>query len=80
VGSPEARSRLNKSLRWIVANNIRVLTPQLYIDKVKLCDEDVDLGLEYMLSGMLDRRARGALSIVPLEKSSPPTGKPAGAP
>jgi hypothetical protein len=33
-----------------------------------------------MLSGMLDRRARGALSIVPLEKSSPPTGKPAGAP
>jgi uncharacterized membrane protein len=68
VGSPEARSRLNKSLRWIVANNIRVLTPQLFVDKVKLCDEDVDLGLEYTLSAMLDRHARGALATVPAEK------------
>jgi uncharacterized membrane protein YfcA len=76
VGSPEARSRLNKSLRWIVANNLRVLTPQLFIDKVKLCDEDVDLGLEYTLAAMLDRHARGTLAVVPLEKPAP--GKPAG--
>ena len=54
VGSPEAKSRLNKSLRWSVANNIRVLTPQLFIDNVKLCDEDVDIGLDYALSRMLD--------------------------
>ena len=76
VGSPDARSRLNKSMRWIVANNIRVVTPQLYIDKVKLCDEDVDLGLEYTLSNMLDRHARGTLSAVPLE-SAPAVAKPA---
>ncbi|HMG21229.1 MAG TPA: vitamin K epoxide reductase family protein [Kofleriaceae bacterium] len=76
VGSPEARSRLNKSLRWIVANNIRVLTPQLFVDKVKLCDEDVDLGLEYTLSAMLDRRARGALTTEPLEKP-PAAARPA---
>jgi uncharacterized membrane protein len=75
VGSPEARSRLNKSLRWIVANNIRVLTPQLFVDKVKLCDEDVDLGLEYMLSAMLDRHARGALTVTPAERAP---SKPAG--
>ncbi|HEX3473627.1 MAG TPA: vitamin K epoxide reductase family protein [Kofleriaceae bacterium] len=74
IGSPEARSRLNKSMRWIVANNIRVLTPQLFVDKVKLCDEDVDLGLEYTLSAMLDRHARGALTVTPAEK---PPGKPA---
>ena len=61
VGSPEARSRLNKSLRWSVANNIHVLTPQLFVDNVKLCDEDVDLGLEYALSIMLDRHAKGTL-------------------
>jgi uncharacterized membrane protein len=67
IGSPEARSRLNKSMRWIVANNIRVLTPQLFIDGVKLCDEDVDLGLEYTLSNMLERHARRALAVVPLE-------------
>ncbi len=76
VGSPDARSRLNKSLRWIVANNIRVLTPQLFVDKVKLCDEDVDLGLEYTLSAMLDRHARGALTIAPAEKPAP--ARPAG--
>jgi uncharacterized membrane protein len=73
LGSPDARSRLNKSMRWIVANNIRVLTPQVFIDNVKLCDEDVDLGLEYTLSSMLERHARGALAPVPLEK---PPGKP----
>jgi uncharacterized membrane protein len=61
VGSPEAKARLNKSMRWVVANNIRVLTPQLYIDKVKLCDEDVDLGLEYTLSVMLARHASHTL-------------------
>jgi hypothetical protein len=54
-----------------------VLTPQLFVDKVKLCDEDVDLGLEYTLSAMLDRRARGALATVPLEK---PPARPAARP
>jgi hypothetical protein len=77
VGSPDARSRLNKSMRWIVANNIRVLTPQVFVANVKLCDEDVDLGLEYTLSNMLERRARGALATVPLEK---PSGKPGARP
>lgn len=72
VGSPEARSRLNKSMRWIVANNIRVLTPQIFINGVKLCDEDVDLGLEYTLSTMLARHRSGALSPAPLEKPAQP--------
>jgi uncharacterized membrane protein len=69
VGSPEAKSRLNKSLRWAVANGIRVLTPQLYIDNVKLCDEDVDLGLEYTLSNMLDRHDRHTLVKQAAEKT-----------
>jgi uncharacterized membrane protein len=79
VGSPDARSRLNKSMRWVVANNIRVVTPQLYVDGVKLCDEDVDLGLEYTLSTMLDRRAQGRLAAVPLERVPAAAVKP-GAP
>jgi hypothetical protein len=61
VGSPDAKSRLNKSLRWSVANGIRVLTPQVFVGGVKLCDEDVDLGLEYTLTRMLDRLDRGEL-------------------
>jgi uncharacterized membrane protein len=78
VGSPDARSRLNKSMRWIVANNIRVLTPQVFVGNVKLCDEDVDLGLEYTLSNMLARHAHGALATVPLGK--PAAARPGGKP
>jgi len=55
VGSSEVKSRLNKSLRWAVSNNLRVLTPQLFVGKAKLCDEDVDLGLDFALSRMLAR-------------------------
>jgi len=53
VGSSDAKSRLNKSLRWAVSNNLRVLTPQLFVGNAKLCDEDVDLGLDYALGRML---------------------------
>jgi uncharacterized membrane protein len=62
VGSPDAKSKLNKSMRWAVANNIHVLTPQLFVDNVKLCDEDVDLGLDLSLQTMLDRFAAGTLT------------------
>jgi uncharacterized membrane protein len=61
VGSPKVRARLNQSLRWAVEAELRVLTPQLYVDGVRLCDEDVDLGLEFALSTMLERHANGTL-------------------
>ena len=31
VGQPAVRARVNKSLRWIVANSLPVLTPQLFV-------------------------------------------------
>jgi uncharacterized membrane protein len=72
VGSPEAKSRLNKSLRWSVANNIRVLTPQLFIDNVKLCDEDVDIGLDYALAHMLDGNLKTLVHTAkPVEGGTP---------
>ena len=72
VGSAEARSKLNKSMRWAVSHNIRVLTPQLFVDHVKLCDEDVDLGLEYALSRMLAAHDRGErLGPPPAEAPAP---------
>jgi protein-disulfide isomerase len=61
IGSPVARSRLNKSLRWAVRNQIAVLTPQLYVDGVKLCDEDTDLGLDFMLTRMIQAQHDGTL-------------------
>jgi uncharacterized membrane protein len=53
LGSAPIRNKLNKSLRWAVANALPLLTPQLFVDKRRVCDEDTDLGLEYTLAGML---------------------------
>lgn len=53
LGTPAVRSRLNRSLRWTVANSLPVVTPQLFVRGQKVCDEDTDLGLEYVLSRML---------------------------
>jgi hypothetical protein len=68
LGKPEVQARLGQSLRWAVNNNLKVLTPQVFIDSVKLCDEDVDLGLEYTLTNMLDRHDRKALVRQTAEK------------
>jgi uncharacterized membrane protein len=54
LGKPETKNKLNKSLRWAVANALPVLTPQLFIGDKRVCDEDTDLGLEYTVSRMLD--------------------------
>jgi len=56
LGRPAVRSRLNRSLRWTVANSLPVVTPQLFVRGQKVCDEDTDLGLEYVLSRMLSGR------------------------
>jgi len=57
LGQPAVRARVNKGLRWIVANSLPVLTPQLFVRNQKLPDEDTDLGLDYVLSRVL---AQGA--------------------
>lgn len=72
LGSAEVKSRLNKSLRWTVKNELPVMTPQLFVAGVKLCDEDSDLGLDYMLHQMLERHAAGSLA------STTPANAPAG--
>lgn len=53
VGSANARQKLNRSLRWAVSNRLPVLTPQLYVEGKKLCDEDTDLGLDFALSRLV---------------------------
>jgi uncharacterized membrane protein len=57
VGSPDVKTKINRSLRWAVTNKLPVLTPQLYVGGTKLCDEDTDLGLDYALAHLLDREA-----------------------
>jgi len=53
VGTARATQRLNQSLRWVTKNQLPVTTPQFYVDGVKLCDEDTDLGMDYALSRLL---------------------------
>ena len=70
VGSPEVRSRLNKAFRWSVSNALPVVTPQLYVDGRRLCEEDTDLGLEYAL---------GRLMSAPAASAPAPAARPAPA-
>jgi uncharacterized membrane protein len=56
VGSAAAKAKVNKSLRWAVANALPVMTPQLFVAGTRVCDEDTDLGLEFTLTRLLERR------------------------
>jgi hypothetical protein len=62
LGSANIKNKLNKSLRFAVANALPVLTPQLFVGDNRVCDEDTDLGLEYTLSRMLDDAKSGHAS------------------
>jgi hypothetical protein len=42
--------RLNNHLHFASDNSIPVSTPQVYLDKKRLCDEDTDIGLRYTLA------------------------------
>ena len=59
IGTPRVRARLNRALRFAVQNELPVLTPQIYVGGTRLCDEDTDLGLDYVLSRLLDQEASG---------------------
>jgi uncharacterized membrane protein len=60
LGKPAVRARLNRSLRWAVANSLPVQTPQLFVRDRKVCEEDTDLGLEFVLARTLSGRQPGA--------------------
>lgn len=54
IGTDKVRQKLNRSLRWAVANQLPIVTPQLYVGTRKLCDEDTDLGLDWALKRLID--------------------------
>ena len=77
VGSPAARARVNLGLRFAVKNRLKILTPQVYVDGLRLCDEDTDLGLEYALPRLIERaRSMPAPALTatssPVEAAMPP--------
>jgi uncharacterized membrane protein len=62
IGSDTVRAELNRSLRWAVANQLPILTPQVYVENTRICDEDTDLGLDYVLTRLASRVAAGRTS------------------
>ena len=59
IDTAKTKQKLNLSLRWIMANSLPIMTPQLYVNNRRLCDEDMDLGLEYGLGRLLEAGAKG---------------------
>ncbi len=55
IGSAAARNKLNLALRFAVKNRLQVLTPQVFVQGLRLCDEDTDLGLDYALPRLVER-------------------------
>jgi protein-disulfide isomerase len=49
IDSRETKARLNKHLHFAADNGVPVSTPQVYLGKRRLCDEDTDIGLRYTL-------------------------------
>ena len=76
IRSATTKARLNRSLRWAVDNQLPVTTPQLYVNGVKLCEEDVDIGLDFALSHMLDRARAGTLTGEAPAAEPPPAEEP----
>lgn len=74
VGSPGVRARLNLALRWAVKNQLQVLTPQVYVQGMRLCDEDSDIGLDYALPRLIARAKTLPAAKTPVQESPRPTG------
>ncbi|MGC4091540.1 MAG: vitamin K epoxide reductase family protein [Polyangiaceae bacterium] len=49
IDERKTETRLNNHLHFASDNNIPVSTPQVYLGKQRLCDEDTDLGLRFTL-------------------------------
>jgi hypothetical protein len=72
LGTAAARAKLNKSMRFAVKNALSVQTPQLFLDGRRLCDEDSDLGLEYVLNAWLSPGANLPAAPAPAEAPAGP--------
>ncbi len=57
IGSPQARAQLNNGLRFAVDNQMPIITPQVFVNGLRMCDEDTDLGMDFALRRLIDRAA-----------------------
>ena len=55
IGSPQVRAQLNNGLRFAVDNQMPIITPQVFVNGLRMCDEDTDLGMDFALRRLIDR-------------------------
>lgn len=79
IGSAAVRARLNLVLRYAVKNRLQVLTPQVFVEGLRLCDEDTDLGLDFALPRLVERAKTQPLQLPPAtpQRALPPAAVPA---
>jgi uncharacterized membrane protein len=58
IDSKDTKLRLDRTLRYIVSNQLPVSTPQLFLDGTRLCDEDSDIGLSYTITKLAPELGR----------------------
>lgn len=56
---PETKIRLNKALHHVAELALPLLTPQVYLNGRRLCDEDTDLGLTFALTRLIGQGTGG---------------------
>lgn len=49
IDAKETKKRLDYILQFAVANKVPLSTPQLFLGETRVCDEDTDLGLRYVV-------------------------------
>jgi uncharacterized membrane protein len=49
IDDVQTKAQLNRHLQLAVDNSIPVSTPQMYLGKQRICDEDTDIGLRFTL-------------------------------
>jgi hypothetical protein len=50
VDARDTDVQLNRHLHFAAENSIPVSTPQMYLGRQRVCDEDTDIGLRFTLS------------------------------
>jgi uncharacterized membrane protein len=50
IDDMRTQDRLNRHLHFAAENSIPVSTPQMYLGKKRICDEDTDIGLRYTMA------------------------------
>jgi hypothetical protein len=54
LDSPDTKMKLNRNLK--LAEGLPLVTPQLYVNSVRLCEDDSDLGLDYALTRLVGKK------------------------